>query len=145
MILVAGLLALAAAAAETTVTEPWVRGTVAAQKSTGAYMKLKSSEDAKLVAVSSPDAKSVEIHEMAMKGSVMEMREVGALALPAGKTVELKPGGYHLMLMDLAKPLAKGQTVMFTLTLEDKAGKRTKFEFSAEVRALASGQGGHGH
>ena len=132
----AGLLLAAQAAAEVTVTEAWVRGTVPAQKATGAFMKLKSSEDAKLVAAASPAAKIVEVHEMAMKGNVMEMRAVDALALPAGKTVELKPGGYHVMLIDLVKPLNAGEKVPVTLMVVSKDGKKSAVELQAEVRAV---------
>jgi hypothetical protein len=136
---VAGLaLAAAQAWAEVTVTEAWVRGTVPAQKATGAFMKLKSSEDAKLVSAASPAAKIVEVHEMAMKGNVMEMRAIDALALPAGKTVELKPGGYHVMLVDLVKPLAAGEKVPVTLTVIGKDGKKATVEVKAEVRAVGA-------
>ncbi len=124
------------ALADVTVTEAWVRGTVPAQKATGAFMKLRSSDDAKLVAAASPAAKIVEVHEMAMKGNVMEMRAVESLALPAGKTVELKPGGYHVMLIDLVKPLGAGDTVPVTLTVVGKDGKPAKVEVKAEVRAI---------
>jgi hypothetical protein len=135
------LLALAAcllalpAMAEVTVTDAWVRGTVPAQKATGAFMKLKSSEEAKLVAAASPAAKIVEVHEMSMKDNVMQMRAVEAIALPAGKTVELKPGGYHVMFIDLVKPLEKGATVPITLTLVGKDGRKFTQDVKAEVRA----------
>jgi copper(I)-binding protein len=122
-------------AAEVTVTDAWVRGTVPAQKATGAFMKVKSADEAKIVAASSPAAKVVEVHEMTMKDNVMQMRAVDALALPAGKTVDLQPGGYHVMLIDLVKPLAKGETVPITLTVQGKDGKRTTTEVKAEVRA----------
>jgi periplasmic copper chaperone A len=126
------------AVAEVTVTEAWVRGTVATQKATGAFMKIRSSDDAKLVAAASPSASIVEVHEMAIKDNVMTMRAVDALALPAGKTVELKPGGYHVMLIDLVKPLAKGDTVPVTLTIVGKDGKKSTLQVKAEVRALGS-------
>ena len=132
--LVALLIALPAAA-EVTVSEAWARSTVAAQTSTGAYMKLKSSTPAKVVAASSPIAGVVEIHEMKMQGNVMTMGAVPALALPAGKVVELKPGGYHVMIMALKKPLAKGELVPIALTIEDAAGRRSTLEVRAEVRS----------
>lgn len=141
---VAGLAFAATACwAEVTATEAWVRGTVPAQKATGAYMKLKSSEDAKLVGAASPAAKVVEVHEMAMKGNVMEMRAIDALALPAGATVELKPGGYHVMLIDLVKPLAAGEKVPVTLTVVGKDGKKSLVEVKAEVRAAGAAHGKH--
>jgi hypothetical protein len=132
-------LAASASWAEVTVTDAWVRGTVAAQKATGAFMKLKSSEDAKLVAAASPAAKIVEVHEMTMKDNVMTMRAVDAVALPAGSTVEFRPGGYHVMLIDLVKPLAKGDSVPVTLTVVGKDGRKATLEVKAEVRAA----GGH--
>lgn len=121
--------------AEVTATEAWVRGTVPTQKATGAFMKLKSSEDAKLVAAASPVARIVEVHEMQLKDNVMTMRAVDALALPAGTTVELKPGGYHVMLIELVKPLAKGDTVPVTLTVVGKDGRKSTLDVKAEVRA----------
>ena len=126
------------ALAEVTITDAWVRGTVPAQTSTGAFMKMKSTEDVKVVAAKSPAAKVVEIHEMSMKGGTMEMRAVAALALPAGKTVELRSGGYHVMMMDLAKPLAAGETVPITFTVEGAGGKRTTVEVRAKVVPLGA-------
>ena len=127
------------AAAQISVADPWVRGTVAGQKATGAFMQLKSANDASLVGAASPMAKIVEIHEMKMEGGVMKMSAVDKLALPAGKIVELKPGGYHVMLMDLTQPLKEGETVPLTLTVEDKAGKKTIVEVKAAVKPLAPG------
>ena len=124
------------AAADVTVSEAWVRGTVPAQPATGAFMKVTSAQDAKIVAASSPAAKLVEVHEMTMKDNVMQMRAVEALALPAGQTVELKPGGYHVMLIGLVKPLAKGEKVPITLTVQGNDGKRSTTQVKAEVRAM---------
>ena len=126
------------ALAEVTVTQPWVRGTVAPQKTTGAFMTLNSTRDAKLVAASSPAAKLVEIHEMFMVGNVMRMRPVAELALPAGRDIELKPGGYHIMLMGIAHQLKDGDVVPITLTVREKDGKTRQIEVQAKVRALAA-------
>jgi copper(I)-binding protein len=134
---VAGLAAAAAASAQVTVTDPWVRGTVTGQMATGAFMQLKSPADTALVAAASPVAKIVEVHEMKMEGGMMKMNAVDRLALPAGKTVDLKPGGYHVMLMDLVKPLKDGDTVPLQLTFEDKAGKKQTIEIKAVVKPLA--------
>ncbi len=141
------LLALitAPALAQVTVTDAWVRGTVPGQKATGAFMSITSATDATLVSVSSPAAKVVEIHEMAMDGGVMKMRAVGRVALPAGKPVQLKPGSYHVMLMDITQPLAAGQTVPVTLTFVGKDGKTTTQEVKAPVRALTAAADGHKH
>lgn len=122
--------------AQTDVKEAWVRGTVAPQKATGAFMKITSAQGGKLVSAQSSVAGVVEIHEMAMEGNVMKMRAVPGLDLPAGKAVELKPGGYHVMLMDLKQPLKAGDTVALTLVVEGKDGKRETLEVKAPVKAL---------
>jgi hypothetical protein len=134
----AGLAMAPSASAQVAVTDAWVRGTVTGQKATGAFMQLKSPADTALVAAASPVAKIVEIHEMKMEGGMMKMNAVDKLALPAGKVVDLKPGGYHVMLMDLVKPLQDGDTVPLQLTFEDKAGKKLTVEVKAVVRPLAA-------
>jgi len=138
------LLALAGAAfAQTTVKDPWVRGTVAQQKASGAFMHITSAQGGKLVAVSSPVAGVVEIHEMAMDGNTMRMRAVPSLELPAGKAVELKPGGYHVMLMDLKQQLKAGDSVPLKVVVEGKDGKRETLDVKAPVRALTDGAHKH--
>jgi len=127
-----------AALAQTTVKDPWVRSTVAEQKATGAFMQITSASGGRLVSASSPAAGVVEIHEMAMDGNTMKMRAVPALDLPAGKAVELKPGGYHVMLMDLKAPLAAGASVDLNLVVEGKDGKRETLALKAPVRALGA-------
>lgn len=129
--------------AEITVSNAWVRGTVPGQSATGAYMEIRSSERASLVSVASPGAKVAEIHEMAMDGNVMRMRGVPRLDLPAGRAVELKPGGYHVMLMGLARSLKKGEVVPITLTFEGAAKQRQEVEIKAEVRDLAAAAAKH--
>ncbi|NRF67613.1 copper chaperone PCu(A)C [Aquincola sp. S2] len=136
--LIASLL-VASASAQTVASNPWVRGTVAQQQSTGAYVQLKSPAGGKLIEARSPAAGQTEIHEMAMDGTTMRMRQVPMIELPAGKTVELKPGGYHLMLMGLKAPLKAGDTVPLTLVIEGKDGKRETLELKAPVKALAQG------
>jgi periplasmic copper chaperone A len=135
-LLVAGsmLAAAATAWAQTTVEKPWVRGTVPNQMATGAFMTIKSAQGGKLVSAASPVAGVVEIHEMAMAGDVMKMRAVPSLPLPAGKAVELKPGGYHVMLMDLKGQVKAGDHVALTLVIEGKDGKRETLEIKAPVR-----------
>src|SRR5262245_54040605 len=102
--------------AEVTVKEAWVRGMVPAQTTTGAYMTLTSTTDAKLVGVSSPAAKMSGIHETKVMGGTNHMHEVEAIALPAGKTVKLTPGGHHVMLMEM-KAVKPGDTVPLVLTI----------------------------
>jgi periplasmic copper chaperone A len=133
----ASLLTATAAFAQTSVSDAWIRGTVAEQKATGMFAKVTSASGGKLVAASSPAAGVVEIHEMAMEGNVMKMRAVPGLDLPAGKAVELKPGGYHVMLLELKQPLKTGETVPVTLVVEGKDGKRESVEVKAVVKALA--------
>lgn len=130
-----GLCSLSALA-EVTVAEPWVRATVPAQKATGAFMQLTSDADARLVSAASPVAGVVEIHEMVMDKDVMKMNPVPALDLPAGKAVELKPGGYHVMLMDLKGQVKEGDEVPLTLTIENKDGSRRTLELTAPARPL---------
>ena len=127
------LMIAAPAMAQVTVTEPWVRGTVEAQKATGAFMKLTASQNTRLIEARSPVAGVVEIHEMAVENNVMKMRQIPGLELPAGKAVELKPGGYHIMLLDLVAPLETGSTIELTLTFEN-AGELV---VEAEVRDTA--------
>lgn len=137
-------LACAAAAAclsahaEVTVKDAWVRATVPQQRSTGAFMTIVSSAEAKLVGVASPAAKIAEIHETTQKDGVMSMRAMPAVALPAGKPVELKPGGLHVMLMALRAPVAAGGKVPLALSIEDARGKRSTLEVMAEVRPLGA-------
>jgi len=133
----------AAALAQVTVTDAWVRGTVPAQKATGAFMQLKSAKDAALVGVTTPIAGIVEIHEMKMDGAVMRMGAVPRLELPAGKVVDLKPGGYHVMLMDLKQPLKEGDSVPVTLAFQDKAGARYTMDVKVPVRALGASTSPH--
>jgi copper(I)-binding protein len=129
-------LALAAAAqAQLSVKEPWVRATVAHQKATGAFMQLTAASELRVVEASSPVAGIVEIHEMAMVKDVMKMRAVDTLVLPAGKTVELKPGGYHVMLMDLKGQVRDGDTVPLTLVVQGTDGKRQNVEIKAVAKA----------
>ena len=124
------------AAASVTATDAWVRGTVPAQKSTGAFVTLTSTEDARVVAVTTPAARSAQIHESLTDDGRASMRHVESLKLPAGRSVELRPGGYHVMLEGLAKPLAEGDRVPLTFTIEDKGGKRSRVEVDAAVRPL---------
>jgi periplasmic copper chaperone A len=132
--LTAALLLTLPAAAQVTVTDPWVRGTVAGQMATGAFMQLKSAKDARLVEARSPVAGVVEIHEMALVDNIMRMRAVPALDLPAGRAVELKPGGYHVMLMDLKQQVKEGDLVPVSLVIES-GGRRETIEVKASVRA----------
>ncbi len=129
--------------AQVKVDQPWVRATFDAQKTSGAYMTLKSDQPVSLVSASSPAAKIVEIHEMKMENNVMNMQAVSKIDIAPGKPVELKPGGYHVMLIDLVKPLSKGDVVPMTLEFKGADGKSTRQEIKAMVRDMASGPAAH--
>jgi len=122
--------------AEVTVKDAWVRGTVPAQKTSAGYLTLTSTEDAKVVGAASPVARKAEIHASMMMGGVNHMHAVDMIKLPAGQPVELKPGGQHVMLMQLNRQLVKGETVPIILTIEGKDGKRTQLEVKAQVRPI---------
>jgi copper(I)-binding protein len=126
----------AAFAQAVTVAEPWARATVQGQKATGAFMKITSKDGAKLISASSPAAGVTEIHEMKMDKDVMKMAAVPALDIPAGKTVELKPGGYHVMLMDLKAPLADKANVPITLVFENAKGVKSQVELQVPVKTM---------
>ena len=134
--------------AQVTVKDPWVRATVSQQKATGAFMQITSAQDARLVEAKSPVAGVVEVHEMSMEKDVMKMRAIPELALPAGKAVELKPGGYHVMLMDLKQQMKEGGTVPLTLVIEGKDKKRSTVGVKASIKPLttaAPAKMGHQH
>lgn len=141
-----GLITNQAALAQTTVTDAWVRGTVAQQKATGLFATITSAAGGTLVSASSPAAGVVEIHEMAMDGNVMKMRALpDGLALPAGQAVALKPGGLHIMMMDLKQPLKAGDLVDVTLVVQDAKGQRETLQLKVPVKALgAAGMPAHG-
>lgn len=131
------------AVAQVTVGDPWVRATVAEQKATGAFMQLTSIQGARLVGASSPVAGVVEIHEMVMEKDIMKMRKLGnGLVLPAGKSVDLNPGGFHVMLMDLKQQIKAGDSVPMTLMIEEKGGKQIRMEVKAMAKPLATQAGG---
>lgn len=137
------LFAIAAPAlAQLQVKDSWVRATVPQQRTSGAFMQLSSSSDVRLVAARTPVAGIVELHEMKMENDVMKMGAVSGIDIPAGKTVELAPGGYHIMLMDLKRQLKEGETVPITLVVEGKDKKRHTVHVKAPVRPLTA-TGGH--
>ena len=124
------------AVAQVTVKDPWARATVPAAKSSGAFMQVLSKTDARLVGVSIPVAGVAELHQMSMQDNRMTMAPVEAIDLPAGKTVALASGGYHIMLMGLTRQLKEGETIPVTLLVEGKDRKREKVEVQVPVRPL---------
>ena len=135
--LVCASLALAAPASKPlTISNAWVRSPAPGQKVAGAYMELKSDATASLVGVSSPAAARVELHSMALDAGVMKMRPVENIVLPPGTAVKLAPGGLHIMLLDLKRPLKEGDKVPLTLYIRH-AGATTQVKVEATVRAGA--------
>lgn len=122
------------------VKDAWVRTSVQGQKATGAFMKITAKEGSTLVGVATPVAGVAEVHEMKMDGDVMRMRALpNGLALPAGKTVALTPGGYHVMLMDLKATLPKDSTIPLTLTFKNAKGEQSQVELKVPVATTAPG------
>ncbi|NIX75499.1 DUF1775 domain-containing protein [Microvirga terricola] len=123
-----------------TIEQPWSRATPAGAKVGGGYLRITNTgkESDRLIGGSFPLGSKVEVHEMSMQDNVMRMKQVeGGLEIKPGESVELKPGGFHLMLMDLKEPLKEGQTFKGTLVFE-RAGT-VNVEYT--VRGM-SGQGG---
>ena len=120
------------------VRDAWVRFTVKGQQATGAFMTLTARDGTRLVDVSSPAAGVSQLHQMTLDHGVMRMNAVkGGLDLPDGQVVELKPGGYHVMLMDLKSPLVQGASVPLTLRFKDALGVASQLELKLPVAAVA--------
>ena len=126
------------------VSKAWVRPTVAGQAVAAAYMDITARESARLIAVRSPISPSVQIHSMQMDGDIMRMREVPSLDLPKNRAVSLKPGGYHLMLMKLKKPIQAGDKIPLTLIVETN-GKREKVSVEAIAQKNTADEASHHH
>jgi len=131
------------ASAEIIIKDAWVRTTVAEQKVTGAFMQIASDKAVRLISVNSSAAEATELHEMSMKSDVMKMRQINELVIDAGKSVELKPGSYHIMLMNLKKPVQAGSTVNLDLEFLDAAGKKQIVKVKAEARTTMKEDKGH--
>jgi copper(I)-binding protein len=120
------------------VQDAWVRATLPGQKTTGAYLRLRARSATRLIAVRTPVAAATEMHAMRMEGEVMTMRLLpDGLELPAGKTVDLQAGHYHLMLMDLKKVLPAGSSIALTLVFVDAWGVQSQRELQVPARATA--------
>lgn len=132
-------------AAHVKVENAWARASVAGQQASGAFMRLTAQEPLKLVGVESPTAAVAEVHEMKMEGDVMRMRAIASLDLPKNVAVELKPGGYHLMLQQLKAPLVKDTQVPVTLVFKDAKGAESRLSLQVPVRmsAPAGAAGAH--
>jgi len=120
------------------IEHPYARATVPGQKVAGGFMKIENKGGAdQLIAASSPVAGEMQLHTMSMDGNVMRMREVKAIDVPANGSVELKPGGLHLMFMDIKTPLKAGEAVPVKLKFQ-KAGE---VEIKVRVREMGAGSG----
>lgn len=121
------------------VEDAWVRPTVKGQTATGGFMSLTASQALTLTGFSTPSAGESELHEMVMDGDTMRMHSVEALPLPAGQKVTLRPGpgGQHLMLMDVKKPLTEGQSLTLTLKLKTADGRTLTQDVKVPVKAAA--------
>ncbi len=115
----------------------WVRASNDGQDVSAAYMTIVSNEDTSLIAIDSDVADVIEIHSMSMENGVMKMRMLDTLDLVAGKPTELSPGGFHLMLFDLKKPLAAGKEAHFTLHFKNKAGQEKTISVTSPIKAEA--------
>ena len=130
--------------AQVSVETPWSRAMPPGAKVAVGFMQLRNAGAADRVAgASSPAAGRVEMHVTVRDGDVMKMREVTSFEIPAGGSFELKPGGAHLMLLDLKRPLKKGEKVPLTLKLEK--GGALKLELSVEEMGARqpAHRGGH--
>ena len=130
------------ARAEVTIDHPWVRGVVAGQTSTGAFMTIRSSEATELVRVTSPAASSASLHKMVMADSMMSMEPIDSLPIPSHGMVELKPGTYHVMLVGLKGPLPAGSRVLLVLTFRGADHTERSVTVQAPVSDLATGASG---
>lgn len=124
------------------IENPYARATVPGQKAAGGFMKIENKGTAdQLIAASSPVAGEMQLHTMTMDGNVMKMREIKVIDVPANGSVELKPGGLHLMFMDIKSPLKAGEAVPVKLKFQ-KAGE---VEIKVPVREISAGSGHKKH
>jgi len=136
LVLAAASLFTTAAFAQVTVSDPWIRATVPGQKTAGAFMQLRSPKATRLVDVQTPVAGRAEVHQMGMEGQTMRMQKVDGIYLPAGQTVNLASGGYHVMLFDLKQQLKDGEQVPLTLTFMGADKKRENVTVQVPVKPL---------
>jgi copper(I)-binding protein len=132
----ASMCAVPLALAQVSVGAPWIRATVPAQKTAGAFMQIKSVKAARLVGVSTPVAGRTELHRMSMDGQTMRMHAVDGVDLPANQPVDLASGGYHIMLFDLQRQLKDGDQVPLTLRVVDAGGKQENVTVQVPVKPI---------
>lgn len=133
------LITAQAYAAEVNITDAWARATAPGQKNGSVALVITSQKEARLIAVSSKASSSAEIHTMSMDNGVMKMRQLEYLPLPAMQSVSLGPGGDHLMLFGLKKPLVEGSQVPLSLTVRFSDNRTENINIKATVRPLTTG------
>lgn len=127
-------------AAEISIGDAWARATAPGQENGSVALVITSQKDARLIAVTSPASTSAEIHTMSIDNGVMKMRQLEFLPLPAKQAVNLGPGGDHLMLFGLKKPLKVGDQVELTLTVRYPDKRTEKIKMQAKVRPITAGR-----
>ena len=122
------------------ISDVWIKATIPGSNVSAAYLRIKSAKTVKLVKAETAVANIAELHSMNMKDGVMEMKAELAFNVPAGKTIELKPGGMHIMLMQVAKPIKAGDKVPLVLTFEgtDKKPIIVKLDVTAQDKAATA-------
>lgn len=133
-----GIMALVistAVQASVTITDAWVKPTAPGQRVAGVYLQIVSTEDAKLIGATSSIAETAEIHKMSMHEDIMRMRRLEAIELPAGKKVELKPGGYHIMLFGIENQIKNGDVVLLELVISNKNGEQEQIHLKAVAKS----------
>jgi copper(I)-binding protein len=144
----AGMMLVSAAVSAQTgdvqITDAWARATPGGAQSAAAYVTVESPSGDKLTGVSTPAAQKADIHSMTMDNGVMKMRQVDAVDLPPGQKVTLKPGGYHIMMTGLAKPLEVGQSFPMTLDFA-KAGAKQVTVTVEKIGAMGPGESAGGN
>jgi periplasmic copper chaperone A len=143
---VAGLLFSAnAIAQDIAVRNVWARATAPGQNTASIYLEIVSNADAALVGVTSPLAKSAQMHTMRTEGGVMKMRAVQRIELPARKSVMLAPGGLHIMLEGIGRPLREKDKIPIELVIEGAGGGKSAVKTEADVRPITTTNMPHSH
>jgi copper(I)-binding protein len=133
--LIFAMWAMMAYAHEVQVNQVWTRATVAGQKSAGVFMEILVPRDAMLIKAYTPWAKKTELHEMKMEGDIMKMRPIKSIVLQANVPTVLKPGGVHVMILGLKKPLKIGDKLPLKLTFEFADKHKEEIVINADVVA----------
>ena len=126
------------------VSEAWVRETAPGQSIGAAYMHIRSRDDLTLIGVTSTASRAAELHQMSMKGDLMQMREVRTIKVAPGTGAALQPGGTHIMLVDIKRPLKAGDAVALRLTFRRADGSTFVLRVTAPVRPITA-ETRHGH